>query len=159
MPAAFAPSSPLDLVAHVIQVSLAPVFRLSGIATLLNVFSARLARVADRVEQLTRAIDGADAALAAVLATQMAGLHRRSVALDAAVVLGAVGGAATCASVIVLFLGALSDSMIAQVSFGTFGLALVCTLGAIIAYTAEMLMAGSGVRAEVAANRNIAEPK
>jgi Protein of unknown function (DUF2721) len=153
MPAAFAPSSPLDLVAHVIQVALAPVFLLSGIATLLNVFSARLARVADRVEQLTRAMDGADAALAAVLAAQMAELHRRSVALDAAVVLGAVGGGATCASVIVLFLGALSDPTIAEVSFLTFGLALICTLGAIGAYTAEMLMAGSGVRAEVAAKR------
>jgi Protein of unknown function (DUF2721) len=153
MPGAFAPTSPLDLVAHVIQVALAPVFLLSGIATLLNVFSTRLARVADRVEQVTRALDGADEGDAAALATQMRELHRRAVALDAAVVLAAIGGAATCASVLVLFLGAFSDSMVASVSFGTFGLALVCTLGAICAYTIEMLMAGSGVRAEAAANR------
>jgi hypothetical protein len=43
----------LDLVAHVIQVALTPIFLLSGIATLLNVFSTRLARVADRVDQIT----------------------------------------------------------------------------------------------------------
>ena len=159
MPGAIAPSSSLDVVAHVIQVALAPVFLLSGIATLLNVFSTRLARVADRVEQLTKAIDAATGAEAGLLAAQLPLLHRRSVALDTAVVLGAVGGAATCASVLVLFLGALSDSTIASVSFATFGLALVCTLGAIGAYTLEMLMAGSGMRAEVRANRQAAEPE
>ncbi len=53
--------SSLDLVAHVIQVALTPVFLLSGIATLLNVFSTRLARVADRVDQITKAIEEADA--------------------------------------------------------------------------------------------------
>jgi hypothetical protein len=159
MPGAIEPSSSLDIVAHVIQVALAPVFLLSGIATLLNVFSTRLARVADRVEQLTKAIDAATEAEAALLAAQLPALHRRSVALDAAVVLGAIGGAATCASVLVLFLGAVSDPTIARISFATFGLALVCTLGAIGAYTLEMLLAGSGVRAEVRANRKAAEPE
>src|SRR5437868_10145669 len=42
--------SALDPVAHIIQVALTPVFLLSGIATLLNVFSTRLARVADQVQ-------------------------------------------------------------------------------------------------------------
>jgi Protein of unknown function (DUF2721) len=156
MPGAIEPSSSLDVVAHVIQVALAPVFLLSGIATLLNVFSTRLARVADRVEQLTKALDAADDTDAAQLAAQLPQLHRRSVALDSAVVLGAIGGAATCASVLVLFVGAVSDPTIARISFATFGLALVCTLGAIGAYTLEMLMAGSGVRAEVRANRKAA---
>ena len=41
--------SALDTVAHIIQVALTPVFLLSGIATLLNVFSSRLARVSDQV--------------------------------------------------------------------------------------------------------------
>jgi hypothetical protein len=159
MPGAIEPSSSLDIVAHVIQVALAPVFLLSGIATLLNVFSTRLARVADRVEQLTKAIDAATEAEAALLAAQLPALHRRSVALDAAVVLGAIGGAATCASVLVLFLGAVSDPTIARISFATFGLALVCTLGAIGAYTLEMLLAGSDLRAEVRANRKAAEPE
>ena len=42
----------LDNVTHVIQVALTPIFLLSGIAALLNVFSTRLGRVADRVDQL-----------------------------------------------------------------------------------------------------------
>ena len=52
--------SALDIIAHIIQVALTPVFLLSGIATLLNVFSTRLARVADRVETVTKAFEGAD---------------------------------------------------------------------------------------------------
>ena len=40
---------PLDNIAHVIQVALTPVFLLSGIGALLNVFNTRLARVSDHV--------------------------------------------------------------------------------------------------------------
>ena len=42
-----ATSDALTAIVHIIQVSLAPVFLLSGIATLLNVFSTRYARVAE----------------------------------------------------------------------------------------------------------------
>ena len=150
--------SSLDLVAHVIQVALTPIFLLSGIATLLNVFSTRLARVADRVDQITKAIaEAADDDESADLALQLSRLHRRSLSLDAAVVLAAIGGAATCTSVLTLFVGALRDATVASVLFTTFGLAVACTIGAIGAFTAEMLMAGSGVRAEVAAGRRSSE--
>ena len=160
MPSTINPILPLDTVAHIIQVALTPVFLLSGIATLLNVFSTRLGRVADRVEQIMRsmdAMDGADAGEITLLAAQLSHLRRRSLVLDAAVVLAAFGGAATCASVLTLFVGALRDATVASVLFTTFGLAVMCTIGAIGAFTAETLMAGSGVRAEVAAGRRSSE--
>ncbi len=158
MPGAIDPILPLDMVAHIIQVALTPVFLLSGIATLLNVFSTRLARVADRVDQITKGIEEeADEGEVALLAAQLSHLRRRSLALDAAVLLAAFGGAATCASVLTLFVGALRDATVASVLFTTFGLAVMCTIGAIGAFTAEMLMAGSGVRAEVAAGRRSSE--
>ena len=157
MPGSFNPVTTLDLVAHIIQVALTPVFLLSGIATLLNVFSTRLARVADRVEQISKEIEGADPGEDVDdLAAQLLHLRRRSIALDIAVVLAAVGGAATCGSVLTLFVGALRDATVASVLFTTFGVAVACTIGAIAAYTTEMLMAGSGVRAEVAAQRRSA---
>jgi hypothetical protein len=144
------PDSSLDLVAHVIQVALTPIFLLSGIATLMNVFATRLARVADLVAQITKAMDGADPDQAKDLAGQLMSLRRRSILLDAAVVLGAVAAAATCISVFTLFVGALRNATVASVLFTTFGLAIVCTISAIAAFTIEMMMAGSGVRAEVA---------
>ena len=38
----------IDQIAHVIQLSIAPVFLLTGVGTLLNVLSGRLARIIDR---------------------------------------------------------------------------------------------------------------
>src|SRR5262249_51564965 len=94
-----------ESVAHIIQGAMTPVFLLSGIAALLNVFSTRLSRVGDKVEQLTKAIEEADGEATSLQSAQLEHLHRRSLALDAAVILGGVGGGATCASVLTLFLG------------------------------------------------------
>ena len=147
------PTLDLNSIAHVIQVALTPIFLLSGIATLLNVFSTRLARVADRVEQITKQMNETDGAQSAELARALLHLRRRSLALDAAVVLGAIAAAATCASVFTLFVGALRASTIASLLFTTFGVAIACTISAIGAFAVEMMMAGSGVRAEVARQR------
>jgi hypothetical protein len=149
-------AAPLDTVAHIIQVALTPVFLLSGIATLLNVFSTRLARVADRVDAVSKAIEGAGSDEAKALSAQLVYLHRRSLLLDVAVVLGAIGGAATCGAVLALFVGALRESTIASVLFLLFGIAVGCALGAIVAFTAEMLMASVGIRTVVAEGRRSA---
>jgi len=148
--------SPLDTIAHIIQVALTPVFLLSGIATLLNVFATRLARVADKAEAATKALDGADDDEKQLLSNQLKILHRRSVALDFAVILGALGGAATCGAVLAMFVGALSERATASVLFGLFGLAVICALFAIVAFTIEMLLAGTGIREEVAHGRRSA---
>ena len=149
--------SPLDEIAHVIQVALTPVFLLSGIATLLNVFSTRLARVADQVQAVGKALQDADRAERQAVSAQLARLRQRSVALDIAVVLGGIGGASTCAAVLALFVGALRDVTIGSVLFGLFGLAVICALAAIAAFTFELLIAGTGIRDEVAKKRRSAD--
>jgi hypothetical protein len=147
MPNFLNPDAPLDLIAHIIQVALTPIFLLSGIATLLNVFATRLGRVADRVEQIIKAMEEAGPDQSMELALQLSHLRRRSIALDTAVVLGAIAAASTCASVLTLFVGALRNATVASVLFTTFGVAIVGTISAIAAFAIEMLMAGSGVRA------------
>lgn len=143
-----------DDVAHIIQVALAPSFLLSALATLLNVFSARLARIADKVNATRRELDraGAEAAepdAALVLSRHLSYLRRRSSLLDAAVVLASVGGVLIVVSILTLFVGALRDAAAASVLFACFGGALVCAAGAIGAFLAEILLAGRGVRVEV----------
>jgi Protein of unknown function (DUF2721) len=149
--------SALDMVAHIIQVALTPVFLLSGIATLLNVFASRLARVSDQIHAARKELEGADAVQAERLTARLVRLHRRSLALDVAVVLGALGGAATCGAVLVLFVGALREATVASMLFGLFGLAVICALGAIVAFTVEMLMASIGIRDLVESGRRGAE--
>ena len=140
----------LESVAKIIQMALTPVFLLTGLATLLNVFSTRLARVAGRVDQAAKALETADADAAALLRDQLSALHRRSLALDVAVILAAAAGAATCTTVLLLFVGAFGSGSIEVALFSVFGFAIVCALGAIAAFAAEMLMAGTGIRAELA---------
>jgi Protein of unknown function (DUF2721) len=149
-------SAALGSVVHIIQVALTPVFLLSGVATLLNVFSTRLARVADQVDATAKLISGADADQAALLSLHLAHLHRRSLALDAAVALGAAAGASTCFTVLMLFVGEAGSLAVATMLFVTFGLAIACTLAAIGAYAAEMLMASKRIRTECTAGRQIA---
>ncbi|MGE7414030.1 DUF2721 domain-containing protein [Methylobacterium tarhaniae] len=140
--------SQVDSTAHIIQVALTPVFLLSGIATLLNVFSTRHARVADQVEKLSdRATERpGDQA-------RLRDLRRRSLALDVAVVIAAIGGVAICGAVLTLFLGTLRDAAVASVLFALFGTAIVCTLASLTAFAVEMMLASRTVRTEVAAQQ------
>ena len=141
--------APLDDIVNIIRTALAPVFLLSGIATLLNVFSTRLGRVADRVDKLAQDLERADDREAEHLRRQLAYLRHRSLALDAAVVIASLGGAATCGAVLTLFIGSLRSSEVASVLYTLFGAAILCTFGAIALFVAEMLMAGRGLRKEV----------
>jgi hypothetical protein len=139
----------LEDTAHIIQLALTPVFLLSGIATLLTVFSNRLARVADKLDKLTElAADAETAKTCADLSQQMSYLRNRSHALDAAVILGALAGASTCGATLTLFIGVLRASTTSTVLFFLFGFALICTLGALCAYLVEMMLASRGLRAE-----------
>lgn len=151
-------STSLDSTAHIIQIALTPVFLLSGIATLLNVFGTRLARVADQAERISQAIDGACGPEQHRLALRMNALRRRSLALDAAVILAALGGVATCGAVLTLFVGALRDATVADILFALFGLAILCTLSALMVFGFEMLLASQGMRRRVAVRqRKVAE--
>lgn len=140
----------VDPVANIIRLALTPVFLLLSIANLLNVFSTRLALVGDRADQVTKALQTAEPDQAAELRRQLGQLYRRSVALDAAVILSTIAKAAVCIAVLLLFVGALGEGAVALVLLLAFGCAVICALGAIVAYATEMLMAGTGVRIELA---------
>ncbi len=137
---------PLESVAHIIQVALAPVFLLSGIAGLLNVITIRFGRVADQFDAVNLSLGTAtnDEAVRARLVR----IRRRLRALDAARVFGALAGAATCLATFTLFLGALQNAGVATALFLSFGAAVLCTFGSLIGYLIEALLsAGRGVPA------------
>ena len=139
----------LDDVAHIVQVALTPVFLLSGVGTLLNVFNQRIARVSDHSEHVSDLLKaGPDAGSEVRLAAHLARLRRRLVALDAAIALGGVAGAAACAAAFALFLGALRNSAAASWLLLLFGVALVCVVGSLVAFLADSLLAWHGLRTE-----------
>lgn len=140
------PQTPLEAAVHLIQVALTPVFLLSGIAALLNVFAGRMARVSDRLDHLSADLRSADTKVAADIAVEIKALHKRSVMLDAAVILGSAGAAATCLNILTLFVLALADVKIAAILLLFFTAAILCTLGSVGAFGLEMLMSGSVLR-------------
>lgn len=139
----------VDDVAHIIQIALTPVFMLSGIGTLMNLFNTRLARVSDHLETIADSLSKEeDNAREATLHKHSVRLHRRTVILDASIVLGAVGGAATCGAALVLFLGSLRNSTASSWLVLLFGVALVCTMGALATFIADSVLAWHGLRME-----------
>jgi hypothetical protein len=143
--------SSVESVTHVIQVALTPVFLLTAVAALLNVFSTRLGRVADRVDQLS-----ASANLQRPMVTdtefssaQLDHLRRRSLVLDVAVVLATIAGVATSGAALILFVGALREAVVRSMLFALFGGAIFFTIAALFSFAIEMMMASRGVRAVV----------
>jgi Protein of unknown function (DUF2721) len=139
----------VDGVAHVVQVALTPVFLLSGIGTLLNVFNTRLSRVSDHREHVTELLHGtSDNREHARLRTHLDRLRHRTLVLDASIALGAIGGASTCGAAFVLFLGSLRNDIIASGLFILFGLALGCTACALVAFLLDSVLAWHGLHRE-----------
>jgi hypothetical protein len=133
---------PLDSVAHIIQVALTPVFLLTGVSSLLNVINARLARVADQANEIRfRFVSGLEPDAVAQRMSYRRCL-RRLRALDIARAFGGIAGACTCAATFALFLGALQNAAVATALFLLFGTAVLCTLGAMIGFLAEVALSG-----------------
>jgi CHASE3 domain sensor protein len=133
-------SSSLDGAAHLVQLALTPIFLLTGLASLLNVFSTRLGRVADRVDRLT--------ADAEAHPRQLRILRLRSRILDVAVVLVAAAGALTCGAALTLFFGELRNANGGILLFALFGLALLLSVLALAAFALETLLSGRSIREE-----------
>lgn len=134
----------VDTAAHVVQLALTPIFLLSGIASLLNVFTTRSGRIADQVDRL--------ADEPAKHPRHLARLRLRSTSLDLAALLAATAGGLTCGAALILFLSALRSREAGVILFGLFGGALVCAVAALAAFTFEMGLAGRSVRDKVAAD-------
>jgi hypothetical protein len=143
------PVGTIDNVAHVIQVALTPVFLLSGIGTLLNLFNTRQGRVSDHTEHAAELLVAeTDEAKSRSLVAHIRRLKQRRLVLDISLILGATGAAATCGAAFVLFLGGLRDTEIAFWLFALFGIALGCTVAALMAFLADSLLAWHGLHRE-----------
>lgn len=92
-------------ITHAIQLALAPVFLLTGIAGLLAVMTGRLARIIDRGRQLTEGVS-AQAALAHVQ-TELRSLERRRHLASAAITACTLSALLVCTVIAALFLEVL----------------------------------------------------
>ncbi len=133
-------------VTHIIQTALAPIFLLTGIGALLNVFNQRLVRVSDHVEHLTELMEATeDAPKAMLLYRHLGRLSRRRLALDAAVIFAGLAGALTCGAAFTLFLVTLRNGADSLILVWVFGMALSFTIAALIAFIVDTVFAWHGI--------------
>ena len=141
-----ATSSPIIVsTVNTLETALTPVFLLAGTAGFLNAFVSRLARLSDRVNEISDLI-GTDHELNAARLTQLNYLRYRTLALEVAVVLGTCAGVLTCLAIISLFGGAIGRSTFREhVLYWFFAGAVFCPMGALAAFLFEMLTAGQSM--------------
>jgi hypothetical protein len=150
---AIATGDAIDSTAHIVQVALTPIFLLTGAGTLLNVFNTRLSRVSDHTEHTAELLKGCeDDAERRLLESHLTRLRHRLLALDASILLISLGGAATCGTACILFLGGVQDKGVASWLVISFALALVCVVGGLAAFLVDTLLAWHGIRRDAAAS-------
>ncbi len=136
-------TTPADVarIAHSIQLSVAPVFLLSGIGVLLGVLTNRLARVVDRARPLEQRHDIADPAMAAELRHQLRWLARRARLMNAAITLSTVSALLVAIVVALLFTSAFIQFTLALPVAALFIAAMVSLVGALVAFLVEVRIA------------------
>ncbi|KQW50463.1 MULTISPECIES: DUF2721 domain-containing protein [unclassified Ensifer] len=130
--------------ASVIQTSLAPVFLLAGTAGFVSIYTTRLGRVSDRLNEVAeRGKQGK------LLRMQLAYLRRRALALEVAVVLGVMAGICTGGAIVNLLAGALAIGLRQENLFWFFGGAIVSLIGSLVAFLFELLIAGRNLLRQI----------
>lgn len=110
MPLPLLADTPLISIAHVIQLAVAPVFLLSGIAALLNVLSNRLSRIVDRARLLEAEFPAAQPLRAETLRASLKRLALRARLASYGISLCTTSAVLVSSVVILLFLGSLYEA-------------------------------------------------
>jgi hypothetical protein len=135
------PEEPTATIAHVIQLAVAPVFMLSGIAALLNVLINRLNRLVDRARSLEAQFPGAPPGRAETLRESLQRLALRTRLVSWAISLSTASAVLIGTVVIVLFVGALMEANIRVPIATLFITAMVALTTGLIAFLREIYLA------------------
>lgn len=122
-------------IAHAIQLALAPVFLLTGIAGMLNVMTGRLARIIDRGRQVAEGPLRLDASAHDALRTELASLERRRHLASWAINACTLAALLVCTVIATIFVEALLElplQWLAGVLFTGSTVALTVGLGSFL---------------------------
>jgi hypothetical protein len=136
-------TTPADVarIAHSIQLSVAPVFLLSGIGVLLGVLTSRLARVVDRARPLEDQHESADPAAAAELRHRLRWLAKRARLMNAAITLSTISALLVAIVVAMLFSSTFIQFTLAVPVAALFIAAMVSLVGALLMFLIEVRIA------------------
>ncbi|HEX9207219.1 MAG TPA: DUF2721 domain-containing protein [Steroidobacteraceae bacterium] len=133
-------------IAHAIQLALAPVFLLSGIAAFLGVLTNRLARVVDRARNIERELRQATAADPEYARAQLHVMARRSRYMNVAITLATIAGLLIALVVALLFSSTFAPLNLAVYVAVMFVVSMLSLVGAFLSFLLEVRIAIATLR-------------
>jgi hypothetical protein len=131
----------IDLIAHVIQLAIAPVFLLSGVVSLLSVLSGRLARVIDRARILEALLPALDAVAAKPVRGELSLLSRRGKLMYRSISLGTTSALLVCFVIGALFLSAMTHYSISKTVGALFIASMLALTLSLLFFLREVFLA------------------
>jgi hypothetical protein len=131
----------IDEIAHVIQLAIAPVFLLTGVASLLNVLSGRLARIIDRARRLEDRLYGADDVLRKPMIRELDVLAHRGKLMYRAITLSTIAALLVCFVVATLFISSMVHFSVGKVVATLFVAAMISSIGSLMFFVREVFLA------------------
>jgi Protein of unknown function (DUF2721) len=140
----------IPIIAHAIQLSIAPVFLLTGIAGLLNVMATRLARVMDRARQLEQVWDSLDEPTRREVREEVSNLDRRRHLASWAINFSTCAALLVCVVIVTLFLEEYFSKDFKYVAGALFVGAMIALIGGLFSFLREVYLATHVVRIDLA---------
>ncbi|AHB04616.1 hypothetical protein U875_03760 [Pandoraea pnomenusa 3kgm] len=140
------------MIADAMQTALTPAFLLAGTAGFINVFTTRLGRVADRLNEIDDIVaERSDERV--TRAPQLAYLRRRALALECAVVLAVFSAICICLAILGLLGGAVRDEFNQRDIVLLFLSSVFSLVAALLAYSVELLLSASSMLRQMSTSR------
>ena len=139
-------SASVNAVASIIQLSIAPVFLLAGIAGILNVLAARLARIVDRARNLESDVPTAKAEVREAELKELVILDRRMTMAHWAIGLCTSAALLVCLVVMLMFVAVISHLQYAVPVSLLFIAAMASVTLGLLLFLAEVTIATRWVR-------------
>jgi len=140
------PRPELADIAHVIQLSIAPVFLLTGVASFLGVLTNRLARIIDRARALEALLLNANERERAETERELASLSLRARLINRSIGLATVCALLICAVIALLFLGAFLGFDVKWLVGSTFIATMFVLIGGLVSFLREVFVATRHLR-------------
>ncbi|OON59480.1 hypothetical protein B0920_24200 [Massilia sp. KIM] len=130
-------------IGHVIQLAIAPVFLLTGVATKLTVLTNRLARIIDRTRVLE---DRLKVSPNGEYAAELETLYQRSHLINYAITSSTACGLLVCVVIAMLFLGDTTNLPLDQYIAACFVFAMLGLISSFIYFLREIFIASRFMR-------------
>lgn len=142
--------NPLPGIFHAIQLAIAPVFLLTGIASLLNVIANRLARVIDRGRVLKQNWGTFDDNVRRAARNELIVLERRRRLTSASITFCTAAALLVCLVIVLLFVEAMIAINLQWVAGSLFVLAMLAVIGGLSSFLREVYLATRSSGSELA---------